>query len=472
MSADLPFPDDIDESKDGWTKYSTPIEQDGHWTVKITDTRKPDWEQTVEFASEEEGNAYIKKNILGKALKSVETKAKETSPAAPAKRKGNYVNANYKIIELTPQQKEYVRANWDKKDLKTLTQETFQNESLNGHNTEAKSIKAYIATLSVDGKEVPVIKTTKYTPHEKIELSQEQIDSIVALLNSPNPPKLNELVKLHFPDVVVVKPTSREYKAVFAFVKEYNEAALDMWDEPNETADYKAPTSIMQMVGRVNGYVSNPLDPGKNAYKGDALKPFDYKCLYALMGYVKSVSFRYQAQQYTKKMERTLFESHFITLTHDKPDLTSADQNLYIQASAAKVKIAQTERRLQKVIQQMDEQMETTDDKGRAAISMNMVELVNGTQEKLDKCVKEYQSLVKTLESTRAEREDLKTRRSESVLPLLEAWQKDEDARKGLIKQGQAEHEADEKEFERLSTFDSVVALIAGQSKNEAIRGA
>jgi hypothetical protein len=228
----------------------------------------------------------------------------------------------------------------------------------------------------------------------------------------------------------------------------------------------------MQMVGRVNEYVSNPLDPGKKAYKGDALKPFEYRCLYAGMGYLKSVSFRYQAQQYGKKMERTLFESHFITLTHDKPDLTSADQNLYIQASAAKVKIAQTERRLQKVITQMDEQMETTDEKGRAALSMNMVELVNGTQEKLDKCVKEYQSLVKTLESTRAEREDLKTRRSESVLPLLEAWQKDEDARKGLIKQGQAEHEADEKEFERLSTFDSVVALIAGQSRNEAVRGA
>ena len=394
----------------------------------------------------------------------------EFSPAPKEKRKGNYVNANYKIIELTEEQKAYVREWWDKKDLKALTQGAFQNESLNGHNTEAKSIKAYIAKLGTDGQEIPTIKTTKYTPRAKVELTQEQIDSVVSLLNSPNPPKLNELVRMLFPDILVVKPTSHEYKTVFAFVKEYNEAALDMWDEPTESPDYKAPTSIMQMVGRVNGYVSNPLDPGKNAYKGDALKPFEYKCLYALMGFLKSVSFRYQAQQYGKKMERTLFESHFITLTHDKPDLTSADQNLYIQASAAKVKIAQTERRLQKVITQMDEQMETTDEKGRAALSMNMVELVNGTQEKLDKCVKEYQSLVKTLESTRAEREDLKTRRSESVLPLLEAWQKDEDARKGLIKQGQAEHEADEKEFERLSTFDSVVALIAGQSRNEAIR--
>ena len=226
----------------------------------------------------------------------------------------------------------------------------------------------------------------------------------------------------------------------------------------------------MAAVGRVNEYVSNAYDPTINAYNGHNLKPYEEKCMRAMLGYLRSISFRYQAQQYTKKMERVLFESHFITLTHDKADLTSADQNLYIQASAAKVKIAQTERRLQKVIQQMEEQMESTDDKGRAMVSLNMVELVNGTQEKLDKCVKEYQSLIKTLESTRSEREDLKTRRSESVLPLLEAWQKDEDARKGLIGQGQAEHKADEREFERLRDFDGVVALIAGQSRNEATR--
>lgn len=459
MSDDIPFPED-DKPDDStpetkWLVYSMPKRIDGKWVIEITDPTRPERKEVKEYGYESEAKK-AHKDLVTTALK--------------PKRQGNYVNANYKILKLTEEQKAYVRANWDKVPLKELTQGAFQNESLNGHNTEAKSIKSYIASLTVEGKEIPTIKTTKYVPRGKVELTQEQIDSVVNMLNSPNPPKLNELVRMLFPDILVVKPTSLEYKTVFAFVKEYNEAALDMWDEPTESPDYKAPNSIMAMVGRVNEYVSNPLDPGKKAYKGDALKPFEYKSLYALMGFLKSVSFRYQAQQYGKKMERTLFESHFITLTHDKPDLTSADQNLYIQASAAKVKIAQTERRLQKVIQQMDEQMETTDEKGRAAISMNMVELVNGTQEKLDKCVKEYQSLVKTLESTRAEREDLKTRRSESVLPLLEAWQKDEDARKGLIKQGQAEHEADEKEFERLSTFDSVVALIAGQSRNEAVR--
>jgi hypothetical protein len=398
---------------------------------------------------------------------------KTPEPTKKPKRQGNYVNANYEIVELTEEQKTFTRANWDKLELKELTRQAFGNPTLNGHHTEAKSIKAYIATLNPDGTEPPkVIKTTQYVNKGKIVLTQQQVDSIVSLLNSPNPPKLNELVRMIFPEVMVVKPGSREYKAIFEFVKEYNESALDMWDEPVESAEYKPCKSIMEMVGRVNGYVSNPMDPGKNAYKGDALKPLEYKCLYALMGYVKSVSFRYQAQQYVKKMERTLFESHFITLTHDKPDLTSADQNLYIQASAAKVKIAQTERRLQKIVQQMEEQMESTDEKGRAVLSQNMVELVNGTQEKLDKCVKEYATLIKTLESTRSEREDLKTRRSESVLPLLEAWQKDEDARKGLISQGQAEHLADEKEFDRLSNFDSVVALIAGQSRQEAIRGA
>lgn len=465
MSDEPPFPDD--EPKDGWTRYEMPIQRDGKWIVRVTDTRKPDWEQLISFESEEEGKAYVKENTIDKLL------SEATKAAKKPKRQGNYVNANYEIIELTEEQKEFVRKWWDKKDLKTLTQEAFGDRNLNGHHTEAKSIKAYIATLNADGTEPPkVIKTTAVPIKGKIALTQEQVDSIIGLLNSPNPPKLNELVRMVFPEVMVVKPGSREYKCIFEFVKEYNEAALDMWDEPVESADYRPCKSIMEMVGRVNGYVSNPMDPGKNAYKGDALKPLEYKCLYALMGYVKSVSFRYQAQQYAKKMERTLFESHFITLTHDKPDLTSADQNLYIQASAAKVKIAQTERRLQKIVQQMEEQMESTDDKGRAILSKNMVELVNGTQEKLDKCVKEYSSLIKVLESTRAEREDLKTKRSESVLPLLEAWQKDEDARKGLISQGQAEHLADEKEFDRLSNFDSVVALIAGQSRQEAIRGA
>ncbi len=459
MTEAPPFPDEPEKPDDSikWLVYTMPKKVEGKWVIEITDPARPEWKEIKTFAYESEAKKWHKDAIL--AL-----------PPKP-KRQGNYVNANYKIIELTEEQKAFVRAFWATKDLKTLTRECFQNDQLDGHNTEAKSIKAYIATLSVDGQEPPKIKTTAFVKG-KLEMTQEQVDSTVSLLNSPNPPKLNELVRMLFPDIKVVKPASREYKAIFEFVKEYNEAALDMWDEPIESADYKAPNSIMAMVGRVNEYVSNPLDPGKKAYKGDAIKPFEYRCLYALMGYLKSVSFRYQAQQYTKKMERTLFESHFITLTHDKPDLTSADQNLYIQASAAKVKIAQTERRLQKVITQMDETMDSVDEKGRAILSQNMVELVNVTQEKLDKAVKEYQSLVKGLESTRAEREDLKTKRSESVLPLLEAWQKDEDARKGLIKQGQIEHEADEKEFDRLSTFDSVVALIAGQSRNEAIRGA
>lgn len=451
-----------------WYQYSEPAQIDGQWTVTVTNALDPEDERVETFSSEEEAQTYIKKHVA-EQIKKIHAESENN----PSKRQGKYKDANYEILELTEEQKQFVQENWTKMDLKTLTQKTFNNPEINGHHTEAKSIKAYISSLSPNGEETPAIKTTQRVTKGSFELTPAQKATIDSLLNTDQPPSTKEIFKLLFPKITLKHYLIPEYKAVAKYIREVNEEAVDIWDEPVENRRYKPPKIYPAVIGLVNRYVSNPFDPSKAMYDPANIKPAHEKNLKALMSYMQMTRFVLQASQYDKKADRDLFESTFVRQVQDKAaDLTPEEVDMYIAVAQETVSVAQIERSITRQERLIDETLEEKDDKegSKARLSMSLVESVNSLREKLDKSKGRLKGLIESVAGSRKDRLDGKANQNDSIANLIGAWM-DEKRRQEMIAIAKKEHAEDAAEMERLESLDDTFALIAGMSKQEAILG-
>lgn len=465
MSDDLPFPDDPIETKDGWTVYQAPREADGQWIVNITDSRKPDWRDAKTFPTKEEADVFIKANLLDGVMAAIEDKK-----SAKPKRQGNYVNASYKIIELTPEQKKIVDDNFDlvQGNLNTLTQLAFGNNELDGRSTEGRSVKAYLIGL----KKTPI--TDLNAPKKgKVELTGEQQTTIRSLLDNPSPPPVKEIVKLLFPDLKSLSPLCAEYRAVYGYVKSIQEEETDIWDEPVANRQYKPPVGFVGLIGRVNHAVSNPVDHTKAMYDVNRMKPVDEKNLRALVGYLKTPRFIYQASQYTKFVDRELFETSFIRYVHDKSaDLTQSELDLYLIVAAKTVQASRLDRNIEKFEDRIDSSFEGDDDeKGtKSKLSMSLVEASNNLRDKLIKTEGQIADITKSLDGERFKRLKDRDSRNSTILNLF-AEVIQEDTRNHILSFGVAEKNEDVNEVKRLKNMPAVLGLIAGMSEDEMGKG-
>ena len=395
------------------------------------------------------------------------------SPASKVekpKREGNYANASYKLIELTDAQKKLVDDNFISLNgnLNLLTELAFPGVK-DGRSTEGRSVKAHIA-----GKG-QAHRTTAVPKKGPIVLTDEQKISIQSMLNSPVPPETKEMVKLLFPELGnVFSPLCGQYRAVQTFVKEIQGEETDIWEEAVETRQYKPPVGFGGLIGRVNHAVANPVDHTKAMYDPSKLRPVDEKNLRALVGYLKTSRFTTQASQYTKFIEREMFETNFIRYVHDKAAyLTQNELDLYNMVAAKTVQAS----RLDRNIEQFDERIQQSfegedDDKGtKSKLSMSLVEVSNNLRDKLIKTENQITSLTSTLEGDRFKRLKDRDSRNSTVLNLFKQVI-DEDNRVNLITTfGVAEKEEDANEVKRLKSMTDVLGLIAGQSEDELGRG-
>ena len=452
----------MSEEKGHWKVYSKPVEIDGKWYITITSTDAPEVEDRQEFDSKEEADQFVMDEILKSGLDAAETRKKDS------KRKGNYADANYQLIELTEEQKAYVDVNWDKQDLLTLTRAVFKNEELDGRSTEGRSVKAYIAGKGVE------VKTTGDRPRKgAYVLTDPQKTSVTALLNMDEPPSVKEMFKMIFPDIKNYSPLCSEYQALSRFVKSVNEEAMDIWEEPVTERRYKPPTNFQALIGMVNRYVNNPVDPSRALYDNASLKPAQEKNLKALLSYIRSTKFILQSSQYDRKADRELFESTFIRFVQDKAaDLIPEEVDMYISAASETVQVAQIERGIQKQERLIDECLDEKDDKDghKARLSMSLVESVNSLREKLDKSKGRLKGLIESVSGSRSKRIDNKTNKNDHLGNLLQLWS-DPETRARLVELGLKEHEEDAKEYVRIRDAEDSWALIAGMDEDEATSG-
>lgn len=380
---------------------------------------------------------------------------------------------SYEIIELTEDQKQLCRDHYGTDTLSELTQRVFPDakdpdgKPVDGRSTEGKSVKAYVASI---GGTVKASSNANRLNLPPVVLTEEQKrfieDNAEAFRGKPM-----EMVRVLFKNDKLIA-VSREAKAVYAYLREVYPDVLNANDDVVDDLIYQLPDTILKLVAVVNGYVLT--GDNRKAYPWGALKPFEDRCLRALMSYMRVFRFAYQCNQYDRKADRELFISTFIRFTHDKPDLTQIEVDQCLNAAVETVNIIQIQRLINKLERSMQEVMEglVTDDNGKIKkLSANEVELISQIRAKEDTAKGRLKQLMEALEENRAKRNKDRESRSASLLNLLEIWQNDEQKRQDMIDQnGIAEKEDDVKEFGRIRDFDDIVAIIAGQSPEEATR--
>jgi hypothetical protein len=360
----------------------------------------------------------------------------------------------------------------------------------------------------------------------EIDLSQEQKDLIIKTWNDrkDNPPSLQELTQIVFPDIPNIDGRSKYGKAVKNFlasrelkVKTKSEyTPKDRIDFTQEQKDYITNNaSSMSAVDLArdlfNNYGLNNLSiearsiqeyldslpkqiqsntsdreddqgdykPPKNLERAlvrvnkyvlngmdkDKLTAKQKKDLTSLISYLHTYRFLHQIGTYVTSQDRELFESSFIRYAYDKSDLTQEEVDQYI-ILATEVVISSN---IQRTIQTLQEQIDIEMSSGNR-IPMPLIEAVTSARTEYNQCVTRQQKLLNDLKVKRSERLSNLVKENASILNLVQMW-KDEDTRKEMIKMADMRREILKGEVGRLSSMDDVKARIFGLTEEEVLDG-
>jgi len=360
----------------------------------------------------------------------------------------------------------------------------------------------------------------------EIDLSQEQKDLIIKTWNDrkDNPPSLQELTQIVFPDIPNIDGRSKYGKAVKNFlasrelkVKTKSEyTPKDRIDFTQEQKDYITNNaSSMSAVDLArdlfNNYGLNNLSiearsiqeyldslpkqiqsntsdreddqgdykPPKNLERAlvrvnkyvlngmdkDKLTAKQKKDLNSLISYLHTYRFLHQISTYVTSQDRELFESSFIRYAYDKSDLTQEEVDQYI-ILATEVVISSN---IQRTIQTLQEQIDVEVSSGNR-IPMPLIEAVTSARTEYNQCVTRQQKLLNDLKVKRSERLSNLVKENASILNLVQMW-KDEDTRKEMIKMADMRREILKGEVGRLSSMDDVKARIFGLTEEEVLDG-
>jgi hypothetical protein len=365
--------------------------------------------------------------------------------------------------------------------------------------------------------------------HKSVTITPEQQSLILDKWNeggSKNPPSLNELIRVAFPDVENADGRTKEGRAVRAFLSSKDIAPRSLHDYvPKKklklTSEHKEyiENNAMMMKGfeiariifddpslshvsqearTVNDYIKTLdfSDDSFNEEQGivrDDYKPpktFD-KTLHrinkyilegidknkitarqrneinCLIGYLSVFRFNHQINSYDDTTSRELFESSFIRYTYDKSDLTQEEVDQYIVLSGEVVISANIQRRVEHLQRLLDD---VANDPEGARISMSLVEAINTAQNEYNQCVNRQHKLLGDLKQKRSDKMAKKIHANASILNLVEAW-KDEESRKKMIQLAQLQKASLEKEIDNLTTMDELKSRILGLSRDEALNG-
>lgn len=374
------------------------------------------------------------------------------------------------LPEIPEDKKQLVLEMAEKNDIGTIARAIFGDVTatgkiIDGRSNEAKAIKVLLAGEGIKPLTVEDISVPK-----EIILTEEQKAQIESLI--PKFPNGNvvELAKIIF-GVQYLNPASSHVRAVREHYRTIYPDGLNMSEEPVDEREWKPPVSLAALVGMVNRFVIP--SGSRKPFNPSSLKPNERKWLESLMRYIRVYRFRYVASELSKQVDRDLFISTFVRWAYDKPDLTEIEVDQMISAAEETVNIASIGRDIRR-IERMHEDIvsgNVTDENGRRVkLSQADVELINNIRTKHDASKKQLKDLMSKLETARSEREKERKDRYTSIIDLLEPWQKDSEFRDRMLQAGIEEKEEDKREVERMSGVEEIIALISGQSKEEAQR--
>jgi hypothetical protein len=376
--------------------------------------------------------------------------------------------ASEKII-LTEEQKRCVDENFDKTpNMKDLARIVFNDPTINGNFKQAHAVRDYIASDEFQKKKPGAkLKTTKYVKgeYEKVELTPEHK---LLIRNNLGKMSWGEMAKLIFNDPTLT-PLNAESKAVYEYCLQIDPASIPDDEKLTEEEQYKAPTSIDRLVTKVNKYRFKFNGDKSKVLDRNDLRPVDKKNLESLLGYMNVFRFVQQACKYTTEEDRSLFESLFVRYCYDKPDLLEEEVDNYVVMCAEAVTVTQLEKTVQLLRKKLNDALQG-ETEGKSGMTKTFADLINGQMDKLNHSKKNYQSLMDKLVGERSERLKGKIQQSATIINLIDAV-KMEERRIQLLKIAEKQKMLESEEIDALSSMDSVIALIAGISKERAKYG-
>lgn len=348
---------------------------------------------------------------------------------------------------LDDKQKQFIRENWQM-DQREMCQKTWGNPSLTLRHVECKSCRAYLAEIGRDG-EAPDDAT-----ETGIELAADDVQYISNNVRISSP---LEITRTIFGDQKLTL-TSPQGRAVLALCKKLAPDLFNRNDEPVEDFEYKPPRTLKQLVEKIDRLVPNPAGLGIPLYNLNELNSQQQKNLNVLLACLNIPRFIHQASQYLKKVDRELFESSFMRQIHNLTDLGEADVDQYIAYCSSIVSSAQTDRTIQRLQGQVDDEFESN-----RKVSMTLVEHLKTLNSNLQDEKKRQEALYKTLSGARSVRLNDLTQASQSMHPLVEKWRTKE-GRMRLLAGAAVKRDALGKEVRRLTEMEALRSEIWGLS--------
>lgn len=348
--------------------------------------------------------------------------------------------------ELTDEEKDLVLKEFETtKDLMQLTRKIFNNDKLDGRSYQGRAVRTFLAQCQKN------YETSLFKPMDEIELSKEQKELLMGNSIEAGMTAL-EIAKLVFQDPEIVS-LSLKHKTVNAFLRKYRPEIID--DDIVAGEKWVAPKALSRAIKKVNDWT------GSN-YDEITMPTKQKRCCEKLLLYLQSFRFGLTINEFSTSSDRFLFESEFVRVTWDKPDLTIDELNLYITMCSNYVRQRHIQSRMDKLNTFL---AETENDRD---VTMRLTEIVKATSEELNQCEKRIESLAKDLNGGRKERLKAQGEQNGNIFALVEAF-RDKEERDRMIKMADLQNKLVEDEADRLESMDEFKARILGISKRELL---
>ncbi len=353
---------------------------------------------------------------------------------------------------LTDEEKSNVIEIWNAgcKDLKDLIFKVCGNDEKgkphDGRTEKGRAVKKYLAdqNLAARPSHVYVKKT------DSVILTEENKEFIT---NNAGDMKPMEIAKLLFkPDI---QPLSAEFRVVKEFYDSLDNSKKALSEDEN-VKKYSPPRTPEQAIARINKYVLEGIDPKKMTVK-------HHECVAKLIKFMHTFTFLLQMNNLPKNSERELFESTFVRMCHDKPDLTEEEIELYLNYCSDRIASERMKRDHTRYSDFCEVSMES-----EGKVQMALVEVVNKLSSDIDDIGKKMEKTLQSLNGKRSERIKSMQANNESVLRLVDALREESDRRRWL-RVIEMRAKMVEEEAGRLETLDDLKFQLWGGSKDELI---
>ena len=351
-------------------------------------------------------------------------------------------------LELTAGEKQKILDCWNggSTKLKDIIEAAF-GPGVDFRSKKGKLVQQFIASRTLNKNNAPAANGG-VNKGNLTELTESQKDSIRSLAATAKPLEITRAI-FNSPDLTNF---SSEFRLVKAFYEILPPDMKLVQDE--KMAEYCPPRTDRQIYARINQFCGEPIDLDKiTARQEEQAKK--------LKKFIQTHRFIFEINNYSKAVERMLFESSFVRFTWDKPDLTEEEIDLYINYCADMVSSYRMQKELDEMIVIRDDIMQ-----GDNKFPQALLEAIGTLRGDINANAKRRETLLKDLNGKRSDRLDRLNNTNASILNLVESF-RDAAKRKLFLEVVEARKEAVKKEGERLESVDSLHFELFGGSQDE-----